>query len=220
MPLTLTVNPANRNTGERKAPAAQNTSSARLVATPRPAAQPPRAAAAAVGQASAPAQTDRAQISGEAQAEGSSSRSRLGEYLDLASLAIAPIPTLARRGAELVAVQTGLVNPADDSRLGAYEATGGHERGTVGRGANNSIAGIYMLFGTFGQDRIGDVFHSRQAQETLPQSVNSEANGRLARTEFGYWENQWNSQGTEGGFLGSRFSPAVRESIQSWMSMI
>ena len=139
--------------------------------------------------------------------------------LDLASLAIAPGFTLGRRAAELIGVRTGLINPPDDSRLGAYEATRGHERGTVGRGANNSIGAIYMLMGTYGQDRIGNVFNSQQAQQTLPHSVRSSANGELARTEFGYWQNQRDTQGTEGGVMGSLFSPTVREGIQQMMSI-
>lgn len=158
---------------------------------------------------------DRAQVSGDPV----SARSQLMGRLDLASLAIAPGFTLGRRAAELIGVRTGLINPPDDSRLGAYEATRGHERGTVGRGANNSIGAIYMLMGTYGQDRIGNVFNSQQAQQTLPHSVRSSANGELARTEFGYWQNQRDTQGTEGGVMGSLFSPTVREGIQQMMSI-
>lgn len=162
---------------------------------------------------------DRAQVGSTGGGDPVSPGRRLRERLDLVSLAVAPGLTLGRRAAELIGVQTGLINPPDDSRLGAYEATRGHERGTVGRGANNSIGAIYMLLGTYGQDRIGNVFHSDRAQQTLPHSVRSSANGELARTEFGYWENQRNTQGTEGGVMGSMFSPTVREGIQQVMSI-
>lgn len=174
--------------------------------------QAPRAGTAASGRV----QTDRVELRGSAAA--ASPRNRLLEALDFANGIVNPVPTMARRSAELIGVRTGMINPPNDTRLGAFEATRGHQRGTVGRGAHNSIGAIYMLFGTFGQDRIGNVFHSRQAQETLPHSVRSSANGRLARTEFGYWRNQMETQGTAGGVMGSAFSPAVRERIQSVMS--
>jgi len=175
----------------------------------------PRRAAAAPAAGRAQGPRDRVELRGSAAA--GTTRSRLMETLDLVSLAANPVATLTRRGAELVAVRTGMINPRNDTRLGAYEATGGHARGTVGRGANNSIGAIYMLFGTFGQDRIGDVFHSRQAQDTLRHSVRTEANGRLARTEYNYWRQQ-EAQGTAGGVMGSAFSPRVREGIQTVMS--
>jgi hypothetical protein len=175
----------------------------------------PRAAAAPVsGRVQGP--RDRVEVRGSAAVGGN--RRRLMETLDLVSLAANPLATLTRRGVELAAVRTGMINPRNDTRLGAYEATQGHARGTVGRGANNSIGAIYMLFGTFGQDRIGDVFHSRQAQDTLRHSVRTEANGRLARTEYNYWRNQQQTQGTAGGVMGSAFSPRVREGIQTVMS--
>lgn len=171
------------------------------------------------GPANAEGPRDQAQLGQRSGGDPVSPQRRWAERLDLVSLAVAPAFTLGRRAAELVGVRTGLINPPDDSRLGAYEATAGHERGTVGRGANNSIGAIYMLMGTYGQDRIGNVFHSEQAQQTLPHSVRSSANGELARTEFGYWQNQRDTQGTEGGYMGSAFSPAIREGIQQVMSI-
>lgn len=218
MSVTITVDTAaNRPAGERKALASASNNTGRLTATRNEAVKPSIARAAAP--ATAPA-ADRAEISSEARQETASPRNRLGELLDLASLATNPMLTLSRRSAELAAIQNGTLNPANDTRLGSYEATVGHERGTVGRGANKSIAAIYLLLGTFGQDSIGNVFNSNQAQSTLSSSVSSEDNNRLARTEFDYWQNQWNNDGSAGGFMGSMFNPTVRAEIQSWMSQI
>ncbi len=144
----------------------------------------------------------------------------LSEGMDLAALAISPIFTLLRRGAELLMVRAGWSDPSDDSRLGAYQATLGHDRSTVGRGANNSIGGITMLLGRFGQDKIGDVFFSDKAQSTLPHPVSSSANGKLAQVEYDYWHEQWKEARTAGGFMGVQVSPQTRSRLQSWLSRI
>lgn len=142
----------------------------------------------------------------------------LSEGLDLATFAISPVFTLLRRGADLLMVQLGWRDPGDASRLGAYQATLGHDRQTVGRGANNSIGGIYMLLGKFGQDKIGDVFFSEKAQATLADPVDSPSNRKLAQVEYDYWHSQWEKDRTAGGFLGTKVSPEARGRLQSWLS--
>jgi hypothetical protein len=144
------------------------------------------------------------------------------EILDTASIlnpVTAPL-TIGRRLGTLVGVETGLLNPDSSSRLGAYQATAGNERGTTGRAAHNSIGGIYLLLGNFGQDRIGDVFNSSEARELYDQSLSNGSSRQLAETEHGYWENQRRTQGSAGGYMGSAFSPAARDMIQQVMGRI
>lgn len=142
------------------------------------------------------------------------------EGMDLATLAISPIYTLLRRGAELLMTRLGWSDPADSTRLGAFQATLGHDRHTVGRGANNSIAGIYLMLGKFGEDKIGDVFFSDKAQRTLAHPVESQNNGVLAQVEWDYWHDQWKGQRSAGGFMGTQVTPATRRRLQRWLSKV
>ena len=139
--------------------------------------------------------------------------------LDAASIlnpVTAPL-TIGRRAATLIGVETGLINPDRSSRLGAFEATAGNERGTTGRAAHNSIGGIYMLLGNFGEDQIGNVFNSREARQEFGQSLSNGSSRRLAEMEHGYWDRQRQESGSAGGYMGSAFSPQARDMIQQVM---
>lgn len=125
--------------------------------------------------------------------------------------------TMARRAVTLAAVRNNNITPDRSSRLGAYAATSGNERGTTGRAANNAIGGIYLALGTFGEDRIGDVFNSQPARQLFSQPLSNGSSRRLAETEYAYWRQQRDQHGTAGGHLGSAFSPAVRDGIQQFM---
>lgn len=124
-------------------------------------------------------------------------------------------PSIAARAANLQAIDKGELVPDPGSRLGAYAATAGYEPGTVGSAAHRAIGGIYMGFGTFGEERIGTVFNSPEAGALFGQSVNGPASGQLAQLEYNYWDaartaDPW----SPGGQMGSAFSPGVRDTIQ------
>lgn len=153
---------------------------------------------------------------------GSSMLSNVASALDAASILnpmTAPI-TLGRRAANLAMVESGAVTPDRSSRLGAFRATAGNERGTTGRAAHNAIGGIYLALGTFGQDQIGNVFNSSQARELFDQPLSNGSSRRLATVEHGYWDRQRRESGTSGGYMGSAFSPAARDTIQQFMGWI
>lgn len=164
-------------------------------------------------------------LTSQAGSRGSSSNSTLRNVvnvLDAASIlnpVTAPL-TIGRRAATLVGVETGLINPDRSSRLGAFEATAGNERGTTGRAAHNSIGGIYMLLGNFGEDQIGNVFNSREARQEFGQSLSNGSSRRLAEMEHGYWDRQRRESGSAGGYMGSAFSPQARDMIQQVMGRI
>ena len=117
-----------------------------------------------------------------------------------------PGPNIAR----LIAVATGMEHPPKYSRLGAFKAVLGHAQGTVGYAVTRAIAAIYITLGEIGQDEIGLVFNSPEAQSLLDGDACGPASKKLAELEFGYW----NGQDTLGGFLGSQFNPTVRTAMQ------
>ncbi len=153
---------------------------------------------------------------------GSSMVSNVASALDAASIlnpVTAPL-TIGRRAVNLALVESGAVTPDRSSRLGAFQATSGNERGTTGRAAHNAIGGIYLALGTFGQDQIGNVFNSSQARELFDQPLSNGSRRRLAEVEHGYWDRQRRESGTSGGYMGSAFSPAARDTIQQFMGWI
>lgn len=105
----------------------------------------------------------------------------------------------------------GEVDP--NSRLGAYQATGGYREGTVGFAAHQAIGQIYDMAGTIGEDQIGTVFNSDAARALYDQPVDSPASRQLAEMEYAYWAEQ-NEQGTLGGWMGSSVPPATRDWLQ------
>ena len=120
-----------------------------------------------------------------------------------------------KRSRDLEAVRSGKVPVDPRSRLGAYQATLGYAPGTVGYAANKHIGNIYNVLGTSGEDRIGIVFNSPEAQRLLSQPVSGKANRQLAELEYGYWKQQ-NQRGTLGGFMGTRFRPGSRAWLQEY----
>lgn len=163
-----------------------------------------------------------AERAASSRSSGDSSLRNVVNVLDAASIlnpVTAPL-TVGRRAATLIGVETGLVNPDRSSRLGAFEATAGNQRGTTGRAAHNSIGGIYMLLGNFGEDQIGNVFNSREARQEFDQSLSNGSSRRLAEMEHGYWDRQRREAGSAGGYMGSAFSPQVRDMIQQVMGRI
>lgn len=165
--------------------------------------------------------TERAGTTRSSNSTGSTVRNVVN-VLDAASIlnpVTAPL-TIGRRAATLIGVETGMINPDRSSRLGAFEATAGNERGTTGRAAHNSIGGIYMLLGNFGEDQIGNVFNSREARQEFGQSLSNGSSRRLAEMEHGYWDRQRRESGSAGGYMGSAFSPQARDMIQQVMGRI
>lgn len=124
---------------------------------------------------------------------------------------------IAGRTEELQAIDQGRVAPAPSSRLGAYAATAGYPPGTVGHGVHGAIAAIYITLGDVGQEQIGDVFRSPQAQAEMPYPVGSPHGRAIAELEYDYWRQRraddWLSVG---GQLGSLFGPDSRAALQSW----
>ncbi len=114
------------------------------------------------------------------------------------------------RTRNLLRVAIGSYDPPNYTRLGAFEATLGFQRGTVGHGANRAIAGIYIAMGDFGEDHIGTLFHSQQVQALLDDPADGPSSRRMAELEYAYW----NGQDTIGGWMGRQFSPSVRDAIQ------
>lgn len=181
-----------------------------------------------VGGATATAQRSRAAAAPAPQAsrQSGSLLSRVtrsaGQVADLA-LGLNPVTmpaVMSTRAMTLAGVRSNLITPDASSRLGAYAATSGNERGTTGRAANNAIGGIYLALGTFGEDRIGDVFNSQPARQLFNQPLSNGSSRRLAEMEYAYWRNQRDQNGTAGGYLGSVFSPAARDTIQQFMGLI
>lgn len=112
-------------------------------------------------------------------------------------------------------IDRGELTPNPDSRLGAYAATAGYPPGTVGNAVHNAIGTIYGTFGTFGEENIGRVFNSPQAQALYNQPVDSDAGLQMATIENQYWNNvRQEDPWSPGGNMGSAFSPSVRNWLQ------
>ncbi len=112
-------------------------------------------------------------------------------------------------------IDRGEVRPDPESRLGAYAATRGYPRGTVGFAVHRAIGAIFVTLGNLGEEKIGRVFASAQARQLYNQPVTSGAGYRMAQIEHRYWLNVYNEdRWSPGGKLGSTFSPAARYAIQ------
>ncbi len=122
---------------------------------------------------------------------------------------------LAALSPSLAQIDRGEVVPDPESRLGAYAATRGYPPGSVGHAVHNAIGTIYVLLGTYGEEKIGRVFNSTEARALYNQPVESQAGALMAAIEQRYWanvaaEDSW----SPGGQLGAAFSPAVRDFLQ------
>lgn len=123
---------------------------------------------------------------------------------------------VAGRLAQLRAIDRAeLICPDPTSRLGAYEATRGYPRGSVGYSVHNAIGDIYMLLGTAGQEQIGVVFNSAAARSLFSQPVSSWANLAMATMEYQYWAAVLaDNPNSFGGQAGEAFKPAQRAWLQ------
>lgn len=120
----------------------------------------------------------------------------------------------------LLRIDRGELTPDPESRLGAYAATVGYPQGTVGNAVHRAIGGIYIAFGTYGEEKIGRVFNSPEARVLYNQPVESVAGLQMAEAEAQYWRNVMAEDGwSAGGRMGSLFPPELRERIQKAASL-
>jgi hypothetical protein len=121
----------------------------------------------------------------------------------------------AKRVGTLGDIDAKRITPDPESRLGAYAATTGYPAGTVGNAVHNAIGTIYTTLGNYGQESIGRVFNSPEAQALYNQPVDSPAGRQMADLEHQYWENVRREDPlSAGGQLGSMASPAARDFLQ------
>jgi len=139
-----------------------------------------------------------------------------GFVQDLGDLVITKTgPAYLWRMRNLRRVANGEVTVDPESRLGAFVATLGYERGTVGYAVNRAIGFIYLELGTYGEERIGTVFNSPEAKFHYPNPVDGNSSYMIAQMEHEYWK-RVRSEDTfsGGGQLGSIFVPTVRDWLQ------
>lgn len=112
-------------------------------------------------------------------------------------------------------IDRGFSVASPSTRLGAYQATRGYARGTVGYAVHNAIGDIYIMAGTYGQEQIGLVFNSPEARALFGQAITSSANLTMATLEYSYWMavKQANPLSI-GGQAGSAFTPGMRAWLQ------
>ncbi|MEM9460070.1 MAG: hypothetical protein AAGF11_38195 [Myxococcota bacterium] len=135
----------------------------------------------------------------------------------MATLATVGIPagTMAKRWHDLKRVSEDKLQVHPDSRLAAFKSTLGHQDGTTGYAANRAIGLIYIGMGTFGEEQIGQVFGSPEAQEQMAQPVDSGASRQLAQMEYDYWSSVLNENpGSSGARIATAFNPDVRDFLQ------
>ncbi|MBK6918975.1 MAG: hypothetical protein IPH07_16395 [Deltaproteobacteria bacterium] len=116
---------------------------------------------------------------------------------------------------ELRRVAAGNLRPIPHTRLGAFAATVGYPRGTVGYAVNRAIGLLYASLGTYGEERIGVVFNSPIARTHYPRPVHSASSRAVAQMEFDYWaavraEDPWSA----GGRIATAFDPGSRDWLQ------
>lgn len=141
----------------------------------------------------------------------------IGTALDVAKLMTAP--SLPERVIRLNRVESGIIVPDPDSRLGAFAGTHGYPRGTVGNAVHLGIAAIYMYLGDAGQENIGRVFNSPEARALYSQPIDSAANLEIARIEYEYWSNVHKEDPwSMGANMATQLSPEVRAAAQSLIS--
>lgn len=108
------------------------------------------------------------------------------------------------------------VNP--DSRLGAMIAARHFDNNQVGFGVYPSIRLIHTVFGNVGEQQIGKVFNSPQAQEIMGAPRTFENNRRLGEMEYQYWQGeQWQGENIGDEFMiqfGAHVDPDVRAFLQ------
>ena len=135
----------------------------------------------------------------------------------MARLATVGVPagTVAKRWHDLKRVSDDQLQVHPDSRLAAFKSTLGHQDGTVGYAANRAIGLIYVGMGTFGEEQIGQVFGSPEAQEQMALPVDSPGSRQLAQMEYDYWSSVLRENpSSSGAQVATAFSPEVRDFLQ------
>lgn len=141
----------------------------------------------------------------------------LGALEDIAD----PQPPVVMRPFILAEVENGTIKPDPSSRLGAYLATAGYPPGSVGSVFHFVIGSFYTALGTFGEERIGDLFNSPEAKALYDQPIDSPAGKQLATLEYNYWEHvREEDPYSPGGNLGSIFGPDSRDDVQRVVGML
>jgi hypothetical protein len=131
---------------------------------------------------------------------------------------VAVASLLASRGNTLRRVEKGQLTVDPESRLGAYYATRGQDICTVGHSVHVLIGGIYMVFGTAGEEKIGRVFNDKTVQSLFKDPVSSTSSECVGHIEYRYWENvEKEDKGSFGGLLGARAEPHIRDSLQKFV---
>lgn len=131
------------------------------------------------------------------------------------TLGAVPVPFPKKRLQSLRDIDNGNMKPDPNSRLGAYAATKGYDKGTVGHAVHNAIGTIYTSMGTVGEEEIGKVFNSDEAKALYNKPVDGPAGLEIATMEHNYWKSMRSSNSKSvGGHLGSVFSPKVRDRLQ------
>ena len=90
------------------------------------------------------------------------------KWTGLGSLVGVPLLIYIKRRKVLYDIDHNNLQVDLDSRLGAYFATKGYEEGTVGNAVHRAIGTIIIIFGTFGEEKIGTVFNSAEAKKLYP----------------------------------------------------
>lgn len=113
-------------------------------------------------------------------------------------------------------VDSGTDTPDPSSRLGAYAATRGYPKGSVGEAVHNAIGTIYVALGTYGEEKIGRVFNDPRTIALYNDPVDSASGLRVAEIEELYWNNVAQEEGitSGGGFAGSLFDAKSRDRLQ------
>lgn len=138
----------------------------------------------------------------------------VGALLELMTTGVTGVGQVKRVGL-LTLIDLGIYHPDPSTRLGAYAATKGYPRDTVGNAVHHAIGAIYVPFGAWGQERIGTVFNSPRAKELFSQPVQSEASLRIATIEYEYWSKVLDKDPlSAGAWFATKFNPKTRDFLQ------
>lgn len=94
-------------------------------------------------------------------------------------------------------------------RLGAMLAAKDFKHDQVGYGVYPSIRLIHLLFGNFGQQHIGRIFNSPEAQAIMKKPRTTENHLELGKMEYDYWISQLGKGDTFPDELMIKFGAAV-----------
>jgi len=119
------------------------------------------------------------------------------------------------RKAQLLSVLQGS-RVDSKSRLGAFAATLGYDKGTVGHGVNIAIGLLYLMYGDQYQEEIGTVFNSLATKAFYSRPVTDKvANQAVAHMEYEYWSGVQNQNpASEGAKMALKYSVEERMKLQ------